>query len=335
MIDGKIIIPTSGGYDSRLLNFLVRDRKRIDSFTYGITNFSDLPSCEVAKAQRLSQLLGTSWKEIKLGNFHKYCREWFRLFGCSTHLHGMYQVEFYKKVAGEIKTKASLLSGIFGDVWNGKVEMEPINKHGDLPTLGYSHNISLRGDSARFKTDHAARLKYFSEHKDQLNTAYLNPILTVRLKLILISYLMSIPDYFGIPSWTPFLNYKIVKSILSLNEACRKKRSWQTKFYQKSGVWLESMGIKCTDLNTLNLEGNLSFPISPLDQETLKTLIKKKCLKRVQANYTLLNKYPNRDISKLPWPFNRAYKNKMDPYSHMLILKSLELTLKFLETKHY
>jgi len=33
--DGDILIPTSGGFDSRLLNVLIRDKSRIRSYTYG------------------------------------------------------------------------------------------------------------------------------------------------------------------------------------------------------------------------------------------------------------------------------------------------------------
>ena len=35
--DGDIIVPTSGGYDSRLLNWLVRDKRRIRAFTFGLS----------------------------------------------------------------------------------------------------------------------------------------------------------------------------------------------------------------------------------------------------------------------------------------------------------
>ena len=37
-VQGEIVIPTSGGYDSRLLNFIVEDKARIRAFTYGISN---------------------------------------------------------------------------------------------------------------------------------------------------------------------------------------------------------------------------------------------------------------------------------------------------------
>ena len=33
-VDGEIVIPTSGGYDSRILNWMVGDKERIRSFTF-------------------------------------------------------------------------------------------------------------------------------------------------------------------------------------------------------------------------------------------------------------------------------------------------------------
>ena len=36
-VDGEIVIPTSGGYDSRLLNWCIEDKSRVRSFTFGVT----------------------------------------------------------------------------------------------------------------------------------------------------------------------------------------------------------------------------------------------------------------------------------------------------------
>src|SRR5262245_50754258 len=36
-VTGEIIVPTSGGYDSRLLNWCIEDKSRVRSFTYGIS----------------------------------------------------------------------------------------------------------------------------------------------------------------------------------------------------------------------------------------------------------------------------------------------------------
>lgn len=99
---GDIIIPTSGGYDSRLLNVLIEDKTRIRSFSYGISKIQS-HSSEVVYAKQFSEILGTRWEQIPIGDFHLYFDEWDRLFGASTHAHGMYHIEFYRKISPEVK----------------------------------------------------------------------------------------------------------------------------------------------------------------------------------------------------------------------------------------
>lgn len=53
---GDIILPTSGGYDSRILNYFVQDKSRIRSFTYGISKFQS-NSFEVVHAKKYQKFL--------------------------------------------------------------------------------------------------------------------------------------------------------------------------------------------------------------------------------------------------------------------------------------
>ena len=68
--EGPVVIPTSGGYDSRLLNLLVDDRSRIRAFTYG-TSDDQKASLEVVRAAALSRTLGTRWQHIPLMEVHR------------------------------------------------------------------------------------------------------------------------------------------------------------------------------------------------------------------------------------------------------------------------
>jgi asparagine synthetase B (glutamine-hydrolysing) len=69
--EGKIILPTSGGYDSRILNYFIKDKSRIKSFTYGISQDQSV-STEVAHAKRISEIYNTSWEQVKLDKFHQH-----------------------------------------------------------------------------------------------------------------------------------------------------------------------------------------------------------------------------------------------------------------------
>ena len=107
---GDIVIPTSGGYDSRLLNDLVQDKSRIRSFSYGVSE-KQTDSFEVVYARMLADKLGTSWEQITLGDFHVFFDDWDKLFGVSTHAHGMYHIEFYTQIMHRLQPDTRLLSG--------------------------------------------------------------------------------------------------------------------------------------------------------------------------------------------------------------------------------
>jgi len=338
---GKIIIPTSGGYDSRLLNFLFKDKEKIKSFTYGITNLDKLPSCEVAKAEKLSEILHTKWKEIKLGCFHKYYEDWFKLFGCSTHLHGMYQIEFYKEILQYLgaNKKMTVLSGIIGDGWSGKLEIGHINNFHDLVSLGYTHNLSGKGYFSKFPTNHSYTKKYYIKNKNFINKQNISPILTLRLKIILLSYLISIPDYLGIPTWAPFLNFDIVKSLLSIEPSKRFGRVWESEFFKSKGINLETMNISCTNTNTLNKEGQDKLPLAGINIISLMKLIKVNYLlsipiKKFSVNYLLpvINKISHLliyfpPIGKYADKTKEELIKMTNWYTHLLVFKSLDMTI--------
>jgi len=253
-IDGDIVIPTSGGYDSRLLNYLVNDKKRIRSFTYGISK-DQSKSYEVVHAKKISEILGTQWKQIELRDYLKYIDKWFEIYGFSTHLHGMYNIEFYTKILENYKLiNPSLLSGIIGDAWAGSINHKNITKLQDMIYLGYTHGVSLESKFLNFKFESKKRKLMFLELKEHLENSKIQTVFIIRTKIILISYLTIIPEYFGIPVWTPFLNFEIVKAILNIDEKKRKNRIWQRDFFRRVGLNLEDMNLKIDRTNRLDYD---------------------------------------------------------------------------------
>ena len=115
---GEVVVPTSGGLDSRFIDVLLHDRDRVRAFTYG---GSDDParSAEAVKAAELCRRLGLRWELIPLGDFHRYLDEWDRLFGVSTHAHGMYQIEFYRHIVPRVSSGSLLISGASGEWFSG------------------------------------------------------------------------------------------------------------------------------------------------------------------------------------------------------------------------
>ena len=110
----------------------------------------------------------------------------------------------------------------------------------------------------------------------------------MRFKIILLSYLTQIPEYFGFPVWTPFLNFDIAISMLNIRENRKKNRVWQKEFFIKNGLDLESMKLNRNISNTLDYNAFDNFDFEPIDAGLMKEYIKEEYLFRI--NQKLSNK---------------------------------------------
>lgn len=333
---GEIIIPTSGGFDSRLLNFFIKDKKRIRSFTYGISDVQK-QSYEVVYGKKLAELLGTQWQQIRLGNFHKYFDEWDHLYGPSTHAHGMYHLEFYSQVREKVHGQNHLLTGIIGDAWAGGKRWPPITTPSDVIALGLSHGIHANSQHSLLASDHSLRDHYFHREKDRLANPAWIIIESMRFKIILLSYLIRVPKYFGFSPWSPFLDIDIALSMLSLPLKRREGRAWQVDFLKKHGIYLEGMNLKCDYENSLNRYGTLSHSLKPLNTNILREVIHPRYIEWINQVVREIPE-PNRIIQrmlntpKVGGALRKIGVKPIDPfvraYSSYLTLKPIENLLK-------
>ena len=271
-VQGEIVIPTSGGYDSRLLNFIVEDKARIRAFTYGISNKQE-NSFETIYAKFLCKKLGIHWEQIEIGNYHQHLDQWDSLFGISTHAHGMYQLEFYHKILSKVEGNNPLLSGIIGDAWAGSVNISEIVSPLDVLKLGYSHGIKANSKMSCLSSKGELMDEYYLLHKDKLNLSNFRVVESMRFKIILLSYLIRVPKYFGFQPWSPFLISEIALSMLTLPAERRKDRLWQKEVFQKNNLNLEDMGFRVNRHNTLNHQAMRKSPLKPLDAHLLREII--------------------------------------------------------------
>lgn len=265
-VDGEIIIPTSGGYDSRLMNYFISDKSRIRSFTYGLSAVPE-ESFEVVIARRLSLLLKTKWEMIPLGEFNRYLDAWDNLYGISTHAHGMYHMEFYEKIVSKIGSSTKpLLSGIIGDVWAG-VFIPEIKTPENLNVLGFTHGLRLDPSFSPLISDSQIRGEYWEANKELLQDPSFRVVEAMRRKLILLSYLYRVPQNCGFEPWSPFLDIDVALGMLNLPEGKRKNRLWQSEFFAKQGLDLESHGMKMDYSNVLDTVSVLRHPVPMLNIE--------------------------------------------------------------------
>jgi asparagine synthetase B (glutamine-hydrolysing) len=269
---GDIVIPTSGGYDSRLLNILISDKSRIRSFTYGISD-NQADSHEVVYARTLSEKLGTRWQQIQLGEFHAYFDEWDRLFGPFTHAHGMYHIEFFRKVAALVDSGSPMLSGIVGDPWAGGASFIELRNPQDLVLMAWRHGLHADVRESRLKAEDGRRQTYWNAHIEMLRDPTFQVFSRVRLKMGLLSYLMSIPEELGFKPWSPFLDMDLAMTMMRLPAESRRKRLWQQRFFQQHGLDLESMQLEVSRRSTLELQALRCIPLKPLDDVLLGEVI--------------------------------------------------------------
>lgn len=288
--DGDVIVPVSGGLDSRLILSLINPDKKnhLNCYTYGINALQN-DSFEVVYASTLCNKLGIDWKQIKLENIYKYIDKWYNIFGFSTHLHGMYHIEFYQKILNnKCHKNPILISGIVGDAWAGSIKFSD-SKYIDFKKIAYSHNLSLDREVFHEKFQSLNSLFEISENQfsDYMINDKLKVLYTIRTKMILLSYLMTLPEYFGVPSFSPFLNYKIVKSMLMIKTERRINRQWQRDYFKSLGLDFENFKLKISKLNSLSVDLVNGYEFEKLSSSLLKVYFKQDIIEDI--NQKLLN----------------------------------------------
>jgi hypothetical protein len=319
--EGEIILPLSGGYDSRLLGLFVKDKSRIRAFTYGLSDKQN-QSFEVVYAKTISKILSFDWQQIELGNYHNYFNYWLKHFGISTHAHGMYHIEFYKKILEHVNGSNPFLSGIFGDVWAGNVGNLQIDIPSDIFKLGYTHGMSASSKFSMLPKNNRHLNNFFEKNRKALKEPLFQTTWLIRLKMILISYLISIPESFGFKVWSPFLDEKIALGMATLPSHRKKDRIWQTDFFKKHNLNIEAMNIKADKSNTLNYQAIRNNPPSGLSVDILGEIISPHYIRLINAK---IKEFIKSDIK--PSTLNKNDNDVFKYYCAYLTLKPIEYLL--------
>ena len=331
----EIILPLSGGYDSRLLLWCLRDKSRVRAYTYGLSEHQD-QSTEVVHARLLAKHFKLNWQQIFLGEFHNYFDDWDKEFGLSTHAHGMYHFEFYKKIREHLKGEHAFLSGIFGDIWAGSILPTTLKNSNDLINLSYSHGLCANSKFLKLKDDNQLCDNFFFENNEKLSDYRFQVITTIRLKIILISYLIRVPSLFKFTPWAPYLDIDIAMAMLNLPQARRTNRQWQADFFKKVGLDSENNNLRSKKQNNLDFQAMRKKRVKPLNIDLLSNFFEKDYINWINKNVfvTPLANLRSKILSipKIGGIMRRlGIKNiNLEAYYAYLCLKPVE---KFLERK--
>ena len=177
--------------------------------------------------------------------------------------------------------------------------------------------------------------QFFEEHKQHLESDKIKAIFTIRMKLMLISYLTQIPEYFGMPVWTPFLNFDIVKSTLNMSDKRRKNRIWQRDFFNNNNLNLEDMSFKSTKDNKLNYETAQHAKLEKIDIELMGEYVNEGRLNEINkilSSLTPFEKIKNQllYVPKIGGVLRRlGFKNEyLKALYEYYVIKSIEKGLK-------
>jgi hypothetical protein len=140
--------------------------------------------------------------------------------------------------------------------------------------------------------------------------------------MILISYLISIPESFGFKVWSPFLDEKIALGMATLPSHRKKDRIWQTDFFKKHNLNIEAMNIKADKSNTLNYQAIRNNPPSGLSVDILGEIISPHYIRLINAK---IKEFIKSDIK--PSTLNKNDNDVFKYYCAYLTLKPIEYLL--------
>ena len=271
--EGDIVIPTSGGYDSRLLNLMIADPSRVRSFSFGATP-RQWDSGEVARARALSEMLGTHWERIHLGPFHSHLDEWDRAFGPAVHAHGMYQMEFYRQVRARSAGGELLLSGLCGEWFQGDDDNADPTPASPADAELLIYNAGMHADPSASVLPHRGALleEYFEAHRDTLRSRHRRVIEAVRFRMMLTHYLLRVPALYGFRTTAPFLDIDVATAMLTLPDGRRRERLWVTEYLSGRGALFES--VTGESLYWLYWPVMRQQPLAPLDSGLLAEIVR-------------------------------------------------------------
>jgi len=258
------ILPLSSGMDSRLLALnRVRHRKIPHCYTYG-TSRRQWDSDEVHGAREIARSLNLPWQRVELTGFHQEISPWRELFGSSVHLHGMYQLRFYREISKQHKS-GTVISGIIGDLWARSHSLSPPRRALDLRQYSYNHGLGLPDAAINRRLDTSNLESEFEQLGDSLDTELGRTAYLVRTKMMLLSYLKTVPESFGFSFASPFLDSEIALTIASIDRKQRHDRLWLKKFFDTTEVPVPEhpVGTRSPFLDLGELQRNPLPPLSP------------------------------------------------------------------------
>ncbi len=334
----EIILPLSSGLDSRMLLLYLKNKNlNFSTYSYG-TSRQQNDSSELIVARDAAGRANVPWRQIPLNNFHSEIDPWFNRYGPAMHLHGMYQIEFYRKVLG-LHGRSHVLSGIVGDLWAGSIELITPKSPRDLENYGLSRGLNIPNEALVHQGNEGNSEAEFEQVRAQLSEPLHQITYLIRTKMLLLSYLIDVPRMLGAAASSPFLNEKVAMSFSTINAKLRENRKWQYEYLRNVGF--EAVNVELGNRDFTMDYGELErHPLEPLSSLPLSRFVNTDYISWVNKKVQGIS---NRDRMWLkmretqrvfPSVGNRIRSNStMDAYAAYMCMKPIESLLSIAEGK--
>lgn len=316
----KLLLPLSGGYDSRIIFSMIDEKSRIQAITYDVS-LSEHFSSETINAKTICHKFNVKWQKVDVRQYwgKEIVDMNFAQFGPEMSLQPAYHIEMFersKKIFGE---NYIAVSGSVGDWWSGeKLPLNKLTSWEQYVDLFHTIDIAIPLEYIEIKFDNSYNESCVRPSFDKIADSYIyRTVFSKRGRIGLASFINRVADNsFG--SITPFYDLDVAMSQLTLPSAERKDRKWQRDYFSRIGLDIDRenhYNYSISYNNSLDLIAAClcNSEMDRLDPNLFDKIINKSRIDWI--NYHL-DKISHLDIQKYidvaKWTFNQENLTKKD-----------------------
>lgn len=222
-----VLLPMSGGLDSRTLAVLLPKTENVSAYSYNLVNPSE--RChENGIAKLVCARLGIKHGTVNLKNPYVFADQWFSDLSLSAQAHGMYHYDFYHQIKERTGPGGTVLSGIVGDAWSGKINTKPPKKSEDLFAFGYAHGQSIPSAAIKIKTETTYLNREYSLFEKYWDNKKFRMYYLITTKMMLLRFLLLAARNADFEVASPYLDPRVCANLLNLKPVHWVNRKWQT-----------------------------------------------------------------------------------------------------------
>jgi len=302
----SIILPLSGGHDSRMLLSMISDKSKIKAVTYDIS-MSQSFSSETILAQWLAAHFKFAWTRLNLKKYftRHYVRRNFLSFGLEMPIHASYHMEMYDLAKQIYGTEHTVFSGSVGDWWSGeKVPLTAPEQWQDAEKLFFNHGISIPQEHILIKADPSYNESQILPSFELVrNSRVYRSVFSRRGRVGLSGFIMRVAES-AFPAYTPFYDIQVALSQLNLPETDRHNRIWQKEYFDRIGMGIGlttsascSMSYDCSQ--DLQAAHNAGDDFTLLDSSKFDNIVCSSRIAWINAQIEIIKTLPISFISTL------------------------------------